>query len=92
MPYNYVLDHKIRRVLDIDLKGDVLIFDEAHNLPQVIEETNSFKLSTETFKRVLKELKAVEKKVTRLKCDNTELSAGEIALTKIAIPIVRDLT
>ena len=33
MPYNYVLDRQIRRVLDIDLEGDVLIIDEAHNLP-----------------------------------------------------------
>lgn len=60
MPYNYVLDRQIRRVLEIDLKGDVLIIDEAHNLPQVIEDTSSFKLTTDTFIRVLKELNDVE--------------------------------
>ena len=41
----------------------MLIIDEAHNLPQVIEETSSFKLSTETFIRVLKELNDVERKL-----------------------------
>ena len=55
MPYNYVSDARIRDRLDINLAQDVLIIDEAHNIPQVIEDSSSFKLSTETFIRVLKE-------------------------------------
>ncbi len=30
--YNYLIDAKIRRSLGLDLRGAVLIFDEAHNL------------------------------------------------------------
>lgn len=33
MPYNYLLDEKIRDRFEIDLDNSVIIFDEGHNLP-----------------------------------------------------------
>ncbi|XP_026543846.1 regulator of telomere elongation helicase 1 [Notechis scutatus] len=33
MPYNYLLDSKSRRAHNLDLKGAVVILDEAHNVP-----------------------------------------------------------
>ena len=33
MPYNYIFDSRIRRRLELDMTGDILIVDEAHNLP-----------------------------------------------------------
>ena len=56
MPYNYVADSRIANRLNIDLRGDILIIDEAHNIPQVIEDSSSFKFDTETFLRVLGEV------------------------------------
>ena len=41
LPYNYLLDHKIRASLDIDFNGSVIIFDEAHNVQKLSEETAS---------------------------------------------------
>ena len=38
----------------------MVIIDEAHNLPQVIEDASSFKLDTTTFVRVLVELKKIQ--------------------------------
>nr|XP_033818706.1 regulator of telomere elongation helicase 1 isoform X2 [Geotrypetes seraphini] len=45
MPYNYLLDTKSRRAHNIDLKGTVVIFDEAHNVERMCEESASFDLT-----------------------------------------------
>ncbi|XP_009997011.1 PREDICTED: regulator of telomere elongation helicase 1 [Chaetura pelagica] len=45
MPYNYLLDSKSRRAHNLDLKGTVVILDEAHNVEKLCEESASFDLS-----------------------------------------------
>ena len=74
MPYAYVFNAKIRTVLNINLENDILIVDEAHNIPQVIEDACSFSLDTVTFIRVLAELNNIETKV------NNQCSALEIKI------------
>ncbi|XP_054247853.1 regulator of telomere elongation helicase 1 [Indicator indicator] len=45
MPYNYLLDSKSRKSHNLDLKGTVVILDEAHNVEKLCEESASFDLT-----------------------------------------------
>lgn len=43
-PYNYIIDPKSRRAHGTELQGNVLIFDEAHNIESACEDSLSFDL------------------------------------------------
>ena len=46
-PYNYILSPNIRKLMEIDIKDKIIIFDEAHNLENIAESSCSLKLSLE---------------------------------------------
>ena len=46
MPYNYVLDLKMRQTNSVDLKNAIILLDEAHNVEKICEEAASFELTT----------------------------------------------
>lgn len=49
MPYNYLLDESlVSRYSDI-IKGSILIFDEAHNVPEAACEGRSSSLNAQRF-------------------------------------------
>ena len=56
LPYNYLLDHKIRASLDIDFKGAIIIFDEAHNVQKLSEETSSVSISSQDIALAVKDI------------------------------------
>ena len=41
MPYNYLLDPKIRRNQGIEVENNVVLLDEAHNIEKTCEEAAS---------------------------------------------------
>jgi fanconi anemia group J protein len=46
-PYNYIVDPFIRKKVDIHLKGNIIIFDEAHNIEDTAREAASIDLTLE---------------------------------------------
>lgn len=44
-PYNYLLDSQIRETMDIKLKGQVVILDEAHNIEDCARESASYSVT-----------------------------------------------
>uniref|UniRef100_A0A914XD34 DNA helicase n=2 Tax=Plectus sambesii TaxID=2011161 RepID=A0A914XD34_9BILA len=57
LPYNYILDPRVRRANKIELKGSIVIFDEAHNLEQICEESASVSIKTSDISACLREAK-----------------------------------
>jgi len=56
MPYNYLIDERIRANYDIKFENTLIIFDEAHNVPQAQEDVTSFELKAKTLWACLGEL------------------------------------
>ena len=56
MPYNYLIDEKIRESFKVDWENSIIIFDEAHNVSHVCEDSASFSIDTETLEKVNLEL------------------------------------
>ena len=42
IPYNYLIDDKIRERFKINFANSIMIFDEAHNITFTCEDTVSF--------------------------------------------------
>lgn len=45
LPYNYLVDQKIKEALSLNLKNNIIIFDEAHNLDKVLEDAKSLEIT-----------------------------------------------
>ena len=56
MPYNYLIDEKIRQSFEIKYENAVIIFDEAHNIAPCSEEVTSFEIKTGYLEKCLIEL------------------------------------
>jgi len=57
MTYHYIFSVTLSETFDIDLSKAVLVIDEAHNLPQIIIDANSFTISELTIKACISEVK-----------------------------------
>ncbi|EJW70965.1 hypothetical protein WUBG_18128 [Wuchereria bancrofti] len=59
LPYNYIVDPSLRHKHNIQLKGNIVIFDEAHNLESICEESTSVSFSTTQISACIRETKKV---------------------------------
>ncbi|NXR71647.1 FANCJ protein, partial [Pycnonotus jocosus] len=55
-PYNYLLDPQIRDSMDINLKGQVVILDEAHNIEDCARESVSYGVTESQLRAAREEL------------------------------------
>ncbi|XP_074643573.1 regulator of telomere elongation helicase 1-like [Tubulanus polymorphus] len=56
MPYNYLLDPKARRAHNIELQDNIIIFDEAHNLEKICEDSVSFDMKSYDLASAIEEI------------------------------------
>ncbi|KAK3091886.1 hypothetical protein FSP39_023453 [Pinctada imbricata] len=66
MPYNYLLDPKMRMNQGIEIQGNVLIFDEAHNLERICEDSSSFELTPGDLATAMEELTKLAQKMLEM--------------------------
>lgn len=62
MPYNYLLDPKTRKANGVELAGNIVIFDEAHNVEKMCEEAASQQFSSTDLALCIDEVTQVMKK------------------------------
>lgn len=56
MPYNYLLDPKIRNWIGVDLDDAIIILDEAHNVPHVCEDAASIEFKSSHIDEAIQEV------------------------------------
>jgi len=56
MPYNYLIDDKIRENFEISFKNSIIIFDEAHFITSSCEDVASFSIESTNLEKVIMEL------------------------------------
>ncbi|XP_056905680.1 Fanconi anemia group J protein isoform X1 [Takifugu flavidus] len=64
-PYNYLLDPLIRESMDINLSGQILVLDEAHNIEDCARESASFTVNYDSLLASRDELESMVKNKIR---------------------------
>ncbi|RUS72888.1 hypothetical protein EGW08_019348 [Elysia chlorotica] len=77
LPYNYLLDSKSRKTHGVELQGSVIIFDEAHNLEKICEESASFDLSSLDLATAIEETTKLAEKIAEMSTSEVEFSQVE---------------
>ncbi|GFN81377.1 regulator of telomere elongation helicase 1-like, partial [Plakobranchus ocellatus] len=77
LPYNYLLDSKSRKTHGVELQGSIIIFDEAHNLEKICEESASFDLSSLDLATAIEETTKLAEKLAEMSSSDMEVSQVE---------------
>ncbi|CAB3408195.1 unnamed protein product [Caenorhabditis bovis] len=86
LPYNYVIDPKMRRRYKLDLKNSIVIFDEAHNLESICEANASAEITSKDVAMCIEELKKVlallveEEEEARMEGDSSTQAFGTMKM------------
>lgn len=81
MPYNYLIDEKIRENFEINYTNAIIIFDEAHNIAPCSEEVTSFEVKSGYLDKCLIEIHSLQE--ARSQNDEREWKANNEQLNLI---------
>ena len=56
MPYNYIFDQDINNIMEIDIRNNIVIIDEAHNIRKVCEDSKSVEIKANDFDEIILDL------------------------------------
>ena len=81
-PYNYLLDPSVRAAMDVDVKGALVILDEAHNVEDVAREAASCDVALSDVVAAAEEFRRVasfddENRENHRECSNPNASNSE---------------
>lgn len=81
LPYNYLMDPSIRAGLADQIKGSVVIFDEAHNVEDVSRDAASIEMSLDAMQTTIHQLAAIGGEALELgkACDELSHLLGGLA-------------
>ncbi|XP_022696007.1 regulator of telomere elongation helicase 1 homolog [Varroa jacobsoni] len=83
VPYNYIVDPSTRRSQAIELDGNVVIFDEAHNIESFCEDSLSFSMSSTDLAASVKELDGISATlVNGENADTLDFDVNELSVLK----------
>ncbi|KAH8858467.1 Regulator of telomere elongation helicase 1 [Schistosoma japonicum] len=77
MPYNYLLDSRIRTLYNINLENTAVIFDEAHNIEQVCEDASSVTLSSALLASAIEHVRCVCEVIFNHNIESIETETGD---------------
>ncbi|KAK4468362.1 hypothetical protein MN116_008154 [Schistosoma mekongi] len=77
MPYNYLLDSRIRTLYNISLENTAVIFDEAHNIEQVCEDASSVTLTSALLASAIEHVRCVCEVVFNHNIESEESETGD---------------
>nr|XP_016497825.1 PREDICTED: Fanconi anemia group J protein homolog [Nicotiana tabacum] len=55
-PYSYIIDPVVRRAMEVDITGAIIILDEAHNIEDISRDAGSVDVEEDTFLQLQMEL------------------------------------
>lgn len=58
-PYNYLISPIVRRAMDIDIRGSIIVLDEAHNIEDIARDAGSFDVDEESLLFLRQELEGL---------------------------------
>ena len=86
MPYNYLLDPKSRKAHGVELQGNIVIFDEAHNVERICEDSTSCDLSSTDIAGAIRDINELSAKLMDMigEDEGADLDiAGDINLKEV---------